>query len=117
MSQSVGQYVLLLVTALLLLASQLLLKQGATSSGPLSLTSLAQLGSLIQQILTSPTLLLGYGLSGVTALMWLVVLSRLDLSYAVPLFTAIYYVLLLVTSALVLREAITPWRWGGALLI
>lgn len=117
MARFLGQYLLLLLTASGLLVSQLLLKQGAKSGGAISLTSLAQLGGLIRQILTSPLLLLGYGLSGFTALLWLVILSRLEVSYAAPMLTAIYYVLLLLTSALVLREGVTLGRWIGTLLI
>lgn len=117
MSRLAGQYGLLLLTACGLLVSQLLLKRGAQAGGAISITSLTQLGNLIRQILTSPLLLLGYGLSGFTALVWLIILSRLDLSYAAPMLTAIYYVLVLLTSALVLREAVTPWRWAGTLLV
>jgi multidrug transporter EmrE-like cation transporter len=47
----------------------------------------------------------------------LVILSRVALSYAVPLMTGIYFLLLLLTSTLVLREAVTPTHWFGTLLI
>jgi multidrug transporter EmrE-like cation transporter len=47
----------------------------------------------------------------------LVILSRVDLSYAVPLMTGIYFLLLLLTSTLVLRESVTPAHWLGTLLI
>jgi drug/metabolite transporter (DMT)-like permease len=71
----------------------------------------------MQRILTTPTLFLGYVLSFATGLLWLVILSRVDLSYAVPLMTGIYFLLLLLTSTLVLREAVTPVHWLGTLLI
>src|SRR5438132_7255751 len=111
------QYALLLFIAAGLLASQLLLKQGVSREGMLSLTSLAEFSHLIRHLLTTPSLLLGYGISGVTALLWLVILSRMELSYAAPMLTAIYSVLLLATSALVLHEAVTPLRWIGVLLV
>jgi drug/metabolite transporter (DMT)-like permease len=117
MAKVFGQYSLLILTALGLTISQLLLKQGTKSSGALSLTSPAQLMSLIRHVLVSPLLLLGYALSGITALMWLVLLSRFELSYAGPVLTAFYYILLLLSSAIVLHEAVTPSRWLGVLLV
>ena len=117
MARVLTEYLLLLVTALLLLAGQLLLKEGLKGGKALSIASLPEVGSLIWQILTTPALLLGYALSAVTALLWLVLLSRLELSYAAPVLTGIYYVLLMVASAAIMREAVTPSRWAGMLLI
>jgi len=111
------QYSLLLSIAVGLLASQLLVKQGVSRGGALSVTSLAEFGHLIRYMLTTPAVLLGYGVSGVTAILWLVILSRMELSYAAPMLTAIYSVLLLAASALVLHEAVTPTRWIGVLLV
>jgi drug/metabolite transporter (DMT)-like permease len=62
-------------------------------------------------------LLTGYILSFLTGFIWLAVLSRMNLSYAAPMMTATYFMLLLLTSALVLREVVTPAHWAGTLLI
>jgi uncharacterized membrane protein len=113
----IGRHLLIVAAAFGVLVSQLLMKQGVTHGGPITVGSLEQLGSLMQRILTTPTLFLGYVLSFATGLVWLVILSRVDLSYAVPMMTGIYFLLLLLTSALVLREAVTPAHWLGTLLI
>jgi drug/metabolite transporter (DMT)-like permease len=117
MSRSFNQFGLLITTALIMAACQLFLKLGTRESGALSFSTPGQILNVMRQIITSPLLLLGYGLSLVTSMLWLVTLSRLDLSYAGPMLTAIYYVFLLLSSALLLRESVTPWRWIGALLI
>ena len=117
MGAALKQYGLVLVTAAFLLGSQLLLRQGAKTSGALSVTSPADLLGLIRRVLTTPILLLGYGLSAVSALLWLIILSRLELSYATPLLNGFFYLLLLVASALILRENITPWRGLGTLFV
>jgi multidrug transporter EmrE-like cation transporter len=114
---SVGRHLLIAAVAFGLLVSQLLMKQGVTRGGPITVGSLEQLWGLIQRILTTPTLFLGYVLSFATGLLWLVILSRLDLSYAVPLMTGLYFLMLLLTSVLVLRESVTPEHWLGTLLI
>jgi multidrug transporter EmrE-like cation transporter len=114
---SVGRHLLIVAAAFGLLVSQLLMKQGVTRGGPITVGSLEQLWGLIQRILTTPTLFIGYVLSFATGLVWLVILSRVDLSYAVPLMTGIYFLMLLLTSVLVLRESVTPGHWLGTLLI
>jgi drug/metabolite transporter (DMT)-like permease len=100
-----------------LVVSQLLLKQGTKTTGIISLTSPAAFIKLIGQVLTSPLLLLGYGVSLFTSVMWLVVLSRFEVSYAGPIMNALYYVFLLLASALLLRESVSPVRWFGVLFV
>jgi drug/metabolite transporter (DMT)-like permease len=114
---SVGRHLLIVVAAFGILVSQLLMKQGVTRGGPITVGSPEQLWGLMQRILTTPTLFLGYVLSFATGLLWLVILSRVELSYAVPLMTGIYFLLLLLTSMLVLGESVTPAHWLGTLLI
>lgn len=117
MSATLRQYGLVLLTATFLLGSQLLLRQGAKAGGALSLTSPADLLALIRRVLTTPALLLGYGLSAVSALLWLLILSRLELSYATPLLNGFFYILLLVASIVILRENLTLWRGLGTLFV
>ena len=92
------QYGLVLLTAAFLLEPAPL-RQGAKAGGALSVTSPADLIGLIRRVLTTPVLLLGYGLSAVSALLWLSS-PRLELSYATPLLNGFFYVLLLLASAL-----------------
>jgi uncharacterized membrane protein len=112
-----GRYALIIVAAFGALLSQTLMKQGLSQGGPIMVANLAQFIALILRILTTPLLLTGYILSFLTGFIWLAVLSRMNLSYAAPMMTATYFMLLLLTSALVLREVVTPAHWAGTLLI
>ena len=112
-----GRYILIVVAAFGALLSQTLMKQGLNQGGPIMVANVAQFVALILRILTTPPLLIGYILSFLTGFIWLAVLSRMNLSYAAPLMTATYFMLLLLTSALVLREVVTPAHWAGTLLI
>ncbi len=67
-------------------------------------------------ILRSPLVMLGLLMYGIGALAWIVVLSRLDLSYAYP-FLALNFVLVAIVSRLVLAEAIPALRWLGIAFI
>src|SRR5829696_10300378 len=113
----VGLPKLLIATAFGALLSQTLMKQGLNQGGPIIVANVAQFIALILRILTTPLLLTGYILSFLTGFIWLAVLSRMNLSYAAPMMTATYFMLLLLTSALVLREVVTPAHWAGTLLI
>jgi multidrug transporter EmrE-like cation transporter len=108
---------MLIAAAAGLVVSQLLLKQGVRTAGPLSITNVQQFLEVIWHILTTPWLLGGYSLSAVTALLWLLLLSRLELSYAVPLLSGIYYVLALIAGFLVFQEVVSLSRWLGVFLI
>lgn len=65
---------------------------------------------------TSPFVLGGLTLYGVSLLIWLVVLSKVNLSLAYPLIS-ISYVLVLFVSWLFLNEAVPAMRWVGVGLI
>lgn len=117
MSQSLSQHLLLLVNALILLTSQLLLKQGLKQGGAITLTDGTQLLAIVLKVLTTPLLMLGICLGALSTLLWLVILSRFELSHAALLMTGTYYVLVLLASALFLGESVTVWRWLGALLM
>lgn len=68
------------------------------------------------KILTTPFILLGLGCYGVATLLWLVILSRVDLSYAYPMIS-FAYVLVVIFSWLLLKEGIAGIRWLGVALI
>lgn len=116
MTRNLSQYLQVLGVATGMVASQLLLKRGMTSTGPISL-SLEGVAGLIRAILSTPALIAGYLVGGVTTLVWLVVLSRLELSFAAPLVSALYFILLLLASRLFAAESVSPWRWAGTLLL
>jgi drug/metabolite transporter (DMT)-like permease len=64
----------------------------------------------------SPIVWLGLVLFGLSAIVWLVVLSRATLSFAYP-FASLSYVLILVLGHFVLDEQVTSLRVAGVTLI
>ena len=105
---------LLILTSVTLAAcAQLLLKHGMTV-----VSKQAQSGGskVIAGALTSPAVMGGLALFGVSAIGWLAALRRVPLSRAYP-FNALAYVGILVTSVLVLHEHVSPMRWLGAGLV
>ena len=73
-------------------------------------------GSVAMHAATSPSILGGLAIFGVSAVLWLAALRRVPLSRAYP-FNALAYVGILVSSVLVLHEHVSPARWFGAGLV
>lgn len=108
--------VLLAVAAAMTCTNQLLLKAGVSQGPPIGV-SLEGLLVLVRRIFTTPLILAGYVLGGLTNLVWLTALSRFEISFAAPVMTSLYFVFLLTASSLVLGEAVGSNRWLGTALI
>lgn len=90
---------------------QILIKLGVGDNGLISEASSGLL-SIFVMILTTPLVMGGLVLYGVGAISWILVLSRMNLSYAYP-FLALNFVLIAVLSRLLLNEPIPLIRWVG----
>jgi drug/metabolite transporter (DMT)-like permease len=96
-------------------AGQLILKRGIAGMGPLSLRPDALPGVALSLIL-NPLVLLGLAVYACGTFLWLIALSRVDLSYAYP-FASLNYVLVLLASWLVLGEQPSIPRVIGVVVI
>ena len=73
-------------------------------------------GSLAVNAATSPWVLIGLLVFGISAIAWLTVLSRVPLSVAYP-FNALGYLGILTASILVLHERANILTWPGSVLV
>ena len=109
-------YVLaIFVSICLAVGGQFLLKKGMVDIGPFSIN----ISTMIQQyarILLNPLVLGGIFCFAVSMLVWLYVLSRVELSTAYP-FASLNYVLILVGSHFLFNEAVTPTKMIGVAVI
>lgn len=100
------------------LSGQALMKKGVTQLGIISMEALMRNPlAIIKQMFTSPLIIGGLFLAAVGAFLWLVVLSRTDLSYALPLLGGLAYLIILLVSWLFLGEQLTLYRLLGIVLI
>ena len=106
------QTFLLIATSILLGAfGQLSMKKGMGDLGVMSM-GLSKLIANLLAMLSSPFVLLGLLLYVVSTFFWLVVLSRVELSYAYPMIS-IGYVVVFVLSWLFLQERLPMIRILG----
>lgn len=73
-------------------------------------------GSLALRAATSPWVLLGLVVFGISAVAWLAALSRVPLSVAYP-FNALGYLVILTASVVILHERANALTWLGSLLV
>jgi drug/metabolite transporter (DMT)-like permease len=73
-------------------------------------------GPALKAAVQTPMIWGGLLLFGLSALVWLMVLSRASLSFAYP-FAALTYVLILLFDLFVLDETVPPLRWAGVAFI
>ena len=93
---------------------QLILKAAIRDLG----VSLDVLGPLayFTKVLTTPRVLLAFMLYGASSLIWIVVLSKLELSLAYPMLS-MGYVLVVFLSWMVLKEPVNAVRIAGLVII
>jgi drug/metabolite transporter (DMT)-like permease len=90
---------------------QLTLKAGMNSLGPLELSI-----NTFVSMATSPLLLVGIAIFGVSTLLWLLALMKADLSFAYP-FLSLTYIAVLLGGAILFHEKVTLPRVIGFAVI
>jgi drug/metabolite transporter (DMT)-like permease len=106
---------LILLGVLLNAFAQVALKQGMRTIGhfAFSLENILPVGT---RVFLNPFVLAGLIAYVVSVLVWLMALSRVEVSYAYPLLSVGYIVAALAGQVL-FHEALTPVRWAGILVI
>lgn len=104
---------LILASVSLSALAQLTLKIGTAAAAD---GRSAGIGGEIGGLVQSPMIILGLGLYGVGALLWLFVLGRAPLSLAYP-FVGIGFILTMLAGAFWLNESLSVARVAGTLLI
>lgn len=100
----------------LAVAGQLLLKSGMNKVGPISITQVRNAGVTAMNVISNGRVMGGLALYFLSAMVWLVVLSRVNLSFAYP-FIGSSYIIVMLSSRLLFGESISSVRWVGAAFI
>ncbi len=109
-------FLIIILVAVTAAMAHILLKMGMNEIGEINSDSIKTPGVLIRQLLTTEVILLAIPLYAVSSIGWLIVLSRLNLSFAYPLLASLY-IFLPVLSMVFLSESLTVKHWVGILVI
>lgn len=107
--------ILVLISSVLTALGQVAFKYGMQSVGDINMTA-STAPRILWQIFTTPSIILGFFSFGLGAVLWLFALARLELSYAVPL-ASVTYVLVLIAGVMLFREPLTAAKIVGTLLV
>ncbi|MFA5286991.1 MAG: EamA family transporter [Candidatus Omnitrophota bacterium] len=91
-------------------------KKGAMSSDYFDINTLADALAFLGGVFSSPFMWLGIFLVLFTFVIWSTVLSKIDLSVAVPV-ASFSYILIPLASAIFLHETVSMLRWIGVIFI
>lgn len=108
---------LILASVALSSGAQFALKLGA--SAPQVRSAIGGSGGVTDRVLalvTTPMLVLGLAIYAVSAMTWILVLSKLDLSFAYP-FVGLGFIMTFAAGTLLLGESISAGRVAGTVLI
>jgi len=108
--------VLILLSISIAVGGQLLLKVGINRIGVVDFSGTVALKQLFFGVIKSPMVISGLFMYVISAAIWLIVLSTVDLSFAYP-FIGFTYVMILILSKFVLKEDVNPIRWIGTIII
>ena len=106
---------MILVGVLLNAAAQLMLKQGMLQVGRFEF-ALSNAPDVILKVAVNPYIWGGLVSYVVSVVAWMIVLSRVEVSYAYP-FLSIGYIVTTAAAYLIFNEAVTPTRIAGIILI
>ncbi len=111
-----SKYLVLSLLVVFQVLGDVWLSRGMRQVGAVSVSNSAALLTIGVQVLTNPWIVLGIAFLLGALLLYLVAISRLDLSYVLPM-TAFKYVLSACFAGLILGESISQLRWVGTALV
>lgn len=107
---------LVVVSVCFAVAGQVTLKAAMDRFGPIGEAQLSTPLHTIARAAQQPLLWAGLALFGISAVFWLVVLSRVPLSIAYPL-VGMSYILVVLIARIVLHERVPALRWVGVVVV
>lgn len=115
-------FALIIFSVVLGVAGQISLKHGvgmASGGGTseiMQTLSVSTVFALLKSAISNQFVVLGFLCYAVSAASWLVILSRVELSFAYPLIS-IGYIMVMILSKYLFNEAVTGYRIAGTLLV
>jgi len=109
------QYTSVLVSILIGSLAQILLKQGTKHIGPLAF-SFENIGSLLLRIFSQPLVVLGLALYGVSFVIWIFAISKLEISVAYPMLS-VGFIVNAVAAYYLLGESMSLYKLLGIFFI
>jgi multidrug transporter EmrE-like cation transporter len=109
-------FLLILASIMLSTLGQFVLKKGANQLGTIGAEAAGHAMQVAISVATNPYIIGGLGCYALGAVTWIMVLTRVPLSWAYPIL-ALNQVLILLVAWIFLGEQVSALRWAGVMLI
>jgi len=106
-------YLIMVISIVLAVAGQLLMKKGMMAFGSFPVN---QMLVKVFPMFLNPWVFFGFACFGLSSIFWLVVLSRMQLSFVYPM-VSVAYVLVALFSLIFFKESVSLLRWTGIFVI
>lgn len=113
---SVTSYLSILLTVVITVYSQLIIKWQVLKARDLLSTGLDKV-SFIINLLLNPWVISAFIAAFLASLSWMGAMTKFELSYAYPVFISLTFILILIFSAILFREVITLSKLVATALI
>ena len=107
----------ILIVPLLAIISQTSLKKGLSKIGGIKISSFSEFVGSFLKLFQEKYIYIGVILAILGAFIWLIIISKKDLTFAFPISSAIFFIILFLSSWLFLGENITIWKISGTVVI
>lgn len=101
----------------LVISSQIFLKKGLARTGGIQVGNFSEFAESFLKLFQEKYIYIGAIIAVLGAFIWLIIISRKDLTLAFPISSAIFFIILFLFSWLFLGENITVWRITGTIII
>jgi multidrug transporter EmrE-like cation transporter len=114
-AMTMKELILVLIPIFIGTFGQIFLKKGMIQVGGFAIRNTNMLNKFIE-IFSNPWVLAGFIFYFLSSLLWLIAISRIQLSIAYPMLS-MSYILILIASWFLFNEPVTLVRWGGVAVI
>jgi len=114
-------FLMIVVCVLLGVCGQLLMKQGisygpnASAKGD-AVDDMGEIVPYLRAVAMNPLVIGGFALYGLSSVLWLILLTRVELSWAYPML-AMGYIAVVFLSRIFFQEAVTMTRFAGTVVV
>jgi len=105
------------IAPFLVIISQIFLKQGLIKTGGIKINTFSEFAGSFLKLFSEIYIYIGALIAVVGAFVWLIIISRENLTFAFPISSGIFFILLFIFSWLFLGENITIWKIVGTIII
>ncbi len=105
------------IVPFLAIISQVFLKKGLMKMGGIKIASFSEFAESFLRLFQEIYIYIGASIAIVGAFIWLIIISKKNLTLAFPISSAIFFIILFLSSWLFLGENITIWKIIGTIII